>query len=98
MGTLQSELGNIATQTAAAGGNGQRQKDNPMNKTDQITKNVRAIFRMINLISYAGFTELAPAITPIAPASFFALAIGTAIYIKLIALGWPSWMPLMAET
>ncbi len=56
--------------------------------TERITRNVRAVVRMMAEISYAGFTEMAPTLTPLAPAFFFAVAIGTAAYAKTAA--WPA--------
>lgn len=52
-----------------------------------ITNSFKRFFRALNEISNSGFLELAPAIVPLAPAAFFGLAIGTAVYEKLT--GWP---------
>lgn len=50
---------------------------------DKITNTTRAFFRMCAAISFSGFTEMAPTLTPLAPAAFFALAIATAFFERL---------------
>lgn len=50
---------------------------------EKITNTTRAFFRMCAAISFSGFTEMAPTLTPLAPAAFFALAIATAFFDRL---------------
>ncbi len=50
---------------------------------EKITKTTRDFFRMCAAISFSGFTEMAPTLTPLAPAAFFALAIATAFFERL---------------
>ena len=50
---------------------------------EKITNTTRAFFRMCAAISFSGFTEMAPTLTPLAPAAFFALAIATAFFERL---------------
>lgn len=51
----------------------------------KLTDTTRAFFRMCAAISFSGFTEMAPTLTPLAPAAFFALAIATAFLERLPA-------------
>lgn len=60
-----------------------------MTTTKQIAIRADNVFKMAAAISNAGFTKLAPALTPLAPAAFFAIATGTAVYERLE--GWPVW-------
>jgi hypothetical protein len=50
---------------------------------EKITNTTRAFFRMCAAISFSGFTEMAPTLTPLAPAAFFAVAIATAFFDRL---------------
>lgn len=58
---------------------------------EKITNTTRNFFRMCAAISFSGFTEMAPTLTPLAPAAFFALAIATAFFDRL-----PESLPLWA--
>lgn len=50
---------------------------------EKIANTTRNFFRMCAAISFSGFTEMAPTLTPLAPAAFFALAIATAFFDRL---------------